>query len=201
MAKHVVSLHQGAGNYQEAQGEIDLDLLRKYITYAKTKTSPRLGEEAGGMLKDFYVKDRQDSADQGQSSSGKRTGKIPITVRQLEAIIRMSESIAKMSLSPLVTPAHVEEAHRLFKISTLHAAKSGMSSSFTLPEELKESVKKVEEVIKRKFAIGTKLSYAKLQEELMRIFNNSRAIEYVRDQWVFNFVFIGNCINGKERGD
>jgi len=48
-------------------------------------------------------------------------------VRQLEAIIRISESIAKMHLEPIVNPAHVEEAHRIFKISTLNAASSGMS--------------------------------------------------------------------------
>lgn len=51
---------------------------------------------------------------------------IPITVRQLEAIIRLSESIAKMHLQTTVVAAHVEEAHRLFKISTLNAAASAL---------------------------------------------------------------------------
>ena len=44
-----------------------------------------------------------------------------------------------------VEKEHVEEAHRLFKVSTLHAAKSGLSSNFSLPEELKDDVKKVQE--------------------------------------------------------
>jgi len=59
----------------------------------------------------------------------KKTNGIPITVRQLEAIIRISEAVAKIHLEPNVLARHVDEAHRLFKISTLNAAQSGMSSS------------------------------------------------------------------------
>lgn len=50
---------------------------------------------------------------------------IPITVRQLEAIIRISESLAKMQLQPFANETHVDEALRLFKVSTLDAAMSG----------------------------------------------------------------------------
>jgi len=78
------------------------------------------------MLRDMYVGDRQASKAQQIS---KKTNGIPITVRQLEAIIRLSESIARMHLNPNVETEYVEEAHRLFRISTLNAAASGMSSS------------------------------------------------------------------------
>lgn len=50
---------------------------------------------------------------------------IPITVRQLEAIIRISEALAKMQLQPFATEIHVNEALRLFQVSTLDAAMSG----------------------------------------------------------------------------
>lgn len=50
---------------------------------------------------------------------------IPITVRQLEAVIRISESLAKMSLKPFATEVQVNEALRLFQVSTLDAATSG----------------------------------------------------------------------------
>lgn len=190
MANHIVSLHAGAENFDVEKSEIDIELLKKYITYAKVQCSPRLSAEAGAVLKDFYVKDRSD-ADAGEGGSSKG-GRIPITVRQLEAIVRLSESLAKMQLRDVVTRENVEEAHRLFKISTLHAAKSGMSSNFSLPEELKEDVKKVQDVIRRKFAIGSKLSYSKLQEELLRFFNNQRSVEYaiygmIKNQEIKNF--------------
>ena len=176
MASHIVSLHQGTDNFNQDKSEIDIDLLKKYITFAKVYCSPRLSAESGAILKEFYVKDRAESDDQGATQSHR--GRIPITVRQLEAIIRMSESLAKMELKEVVEVDHVKEAHRLFKISTLHAAKSGFNSSFNLPEELKEDVKKVQEITRRKFAVGSKLSYAKLQEELLKIFQNPRSVEY-----------------------
>lgn len=50
---------------------------------------------------------------------------IPITVRQLEAVIRISESLAKMQLQPFVNDTHVDESLRLFQVSTLDAAMSG----------------------------------------------------------------------------
>lgn len=71
------------------------------------------------MLQNLYVKDRASSKDQRLN---KKTSGIPITVRQLEAIIRLSEAVSKIYLDPVVTTRHVEEAHRLFKISTLNAA-------------------------------------------------------------------------------
>ena len=51
---------------------------------------------------------------------------IPITVRQLEAIVRISESLAKMRLLDEVHDEHVREAIRIFQVSTLAASKSGM---------------------------------------------------------------------------
>ena len=42
---------------------------------------------------------------------------IPITVRQLEAIVRISESLAKMELKPFASISHVNEAIRLFKVN------------------------------------------------------------------------------------
>lgn len=54
-----------------------------------------------------------------------RKNTIPITVRQLEAVIRISESLAKMQLQPFATEVHVDEALRLFQVSTLDAAMSG----------------------------------------------------------------------------
>lgn len=56
---------------------------------------------------------------------GKKQSAIPITVRQLEAVIRMSESIAKMELVPFASDKHVDEALRLFRVSTIEAAATG----------------------------------------------------------------------------
>jgi DNA replicative helicase MCM subunit Mcm2 (Cdc46/Mcm family) len=39
-----------AAQQDERVGEISLDLLRKYVCYAKTKLQPKLSEEACHML-------------------------------------------------------------------------------------------------------------------------------------------------------
>lgn len=85
-------------------------------------------------------------------------------MRQLEAIIRISESIAKMHLQSVVQIKHVEEAHRIFKISTMNAAASGMSNATpVLNDELLQKVRQIEDAIKRRVAVGTRIAYPKLQ--------------------------------------
>ncbi len=51
---------------------------------------------------------------------------VPITVRQLEAIVRISESLARMALRVTATEAHVRQAIDLFKTSTMDAVKAGV---------------------------------------------------------------------------
>ena len=44
---------------------------------------------------------------------------IPITVRQLEAVVRLSEALAKMELQPFATERHVDESLRLFQVCSV----------------------------------------------------------------------------------
>lgn len=44
---------------------------------------------------------------------------VPITVRQLEAMVRISEAFARMTLQTEATMAHVKMALELFKCSTM----------------------------------------------------------------------------------
>lgn len=88
-----------------------------------SRCGPRLNEEAGNKLKRRYVMMRS-GASQHEKDIDRRSS-IPITVRQLEAVIRLSESLAKMHLQPHATDVHVNEALRLFQVSTLDAAMSG----------------------------------------------------------------------------
>jgi DNA replication licensing factor MCM5 len=134
IASHVLNLHMQA-RQEESSGEIPLEVLRKYVCYAKLKVQPKLSEEACHMLQNLYVTDRAASKEQ---RVGKKSNGIPITVRQLEAIVRLSEAVARIHLDPEVQVKYVEEAHRIFKISTLNAAASGMTSQSTqnTPAEL-----------------------------------------------------------------
>mmetsp|Transcript_847 Transcript_847/g.1243 ORF Transcript_847/g.1243 Transcript_847/m.1243 type:complete len:143 (-) Transcript_847:114-542(-) len=71
---------------------------------------------------------------------------VPITVRQLEALIRLSESLAKMRLSSKVLKQDVEEALRLFQVSTVAAASTDnyANSMAGLDPEKREMLMKAE---------------------------------------------------------
>lgn len=98
-------------------------------------------------------------------------------MRQLEAIIRLSEARAKLTLSSQVTIEHVDEAHRLFQVSTLNAISSGLDVGLNVPSEIASLVLKIEDSIRRRVAIGSKINYDKLVEELSNRFNNIKAVE------------------------
>ncbi|WP_236719392.1 minichromosome maintenance protein MCM [Picrophilus oshimae] len=74
--------------------EIDKDLIRKYISYAKNRIFPRLSDEAIRILREEYVNTRSSGVDS-----------IPITARQLESTIRLAEAAARARLSSIVTEA------------------------------------------------------------------------------------------------
>jgi DNA replication licensing factor MCM5 len=96
------------------EGELSLQFLKKYVNYCRHTCGPRLNDEASRRLADRFVHIR-DAARRVELDTEQRSA-IPITIRQLEAIVRISESLAKMSLSPFATVEHVDEAMRLFRV-------------------------------------------------------------------------------------
>lgn len=83
-----------------------------------------------------------------------------VPCRQLEAVVRISESLAKMKLQAVAGEEEVDEALRLFQVSTLDAALSGSLSGvegFTTQED-QEMISRVEKQLKRRFAIGSQVS-------------------------------------------
>jgi MCM AAA-lid domain len=56
---------------------------------------------------------------------------VPMTVRQLEAMVRISESLARMQLSTSASEEHAQQAIDLFSASTIDAMKSGITHNVT----------------------------------------------------------------------
>ncbi|KAI4276062.1 MAG: hypothetical protein L6R35_006234, partial [Caloplaca aegaea] len=89
----------------------------------------------------------------------------------LEAITRIAESLAKLSLCAVATETHVEEAMRLFLASTMDAAtssSSGLGSRGGLQQvgrELQEESKKVEEELRRRLPVGWSTGLGALRRE------------------------------------
>jgi replicative DNA helicase Mcm len=90
---------------------MDKDFLRKYVAYSK-RITPVMGSEAMQTLEGYYVGIRKLGEDQGAS--------VPITARQLEALIRMSEASARARLSQIVSS---EDSQRAIKIVQYYLGK------------------------------------------------------------------------------
>jgi replicative DNA helicase Mcm len=74
--------------------EIDAELLRKYIAYAKRNCYPTMTDEAKEVIQQFYVDFRAKGADEDAP--------VPVTARKLEALVRLSEASARLRLSDTV---------------------------------------------------------------------------------------------------
>ena len=85
---------------------------------------------------------------------------------QLEAIIRISESLAKMTLTPIVQVHHVEEAIRLFKFSTMDAVAAGSADGLSR-QDLNEEMTRIEAEIRRRLPVGWSTSYQSLVKEFV----------------------------------
>jgi DNA replication licensing factor MCM5 len=164
IAKHVMNIHMNKPTGNETAGEIDIDKMKRYVAYCKTKCAPRLSAEASEILSSHFVALRK-QVQQVERDNDERSS-IPITVRQLEAIIRISESLAKMTLTPSVLPHHVTEAIRLFKYSTMDAVQAGSVSGLTRGE-LNDEVEKIEREVRRRLPIGWSTSYQSLVREFV----------------------------------
>ena len=105
MAGFILKLHQTIKEKQEV--EIETPLLRKYIAYARRRCNPRLSDEAVEEMKEYYVSMRMS----GQDDSGIKS--IPITARQLEALVRLAEAHAKIRLSDQVLREDAKKAIEL----------------------------------------------------------------------------------------
>mmetsp|Transcript_9172 Transcript_9172/g.22996 ORF Transcript_9172/g.22996 Transcript_9172/m.22996 type:complete len:615 (+) Transcript_9172:3-1847(+) len=172
IADHVVNIHM-TGRVGNHDTEIPLQRLKRYIAYCRSKASPRLSAAATEVLKNHYVNIRSSMRDQERSG---RASAIPITVRQLEAIVRISEALAKITLSRVASEQHVNEAIRLFKVSTLDAARAGVTGPENLSREVLQEVEHAEEVLKRRLPIGGQIAEAVIVRDLQRSGLQSRAV-------------------------
>ncbi len=106
IAKHML-MYQSSTD--DGHPPVEPVLMRKLIAYSKQKYNPVLSEEAIKEIESYYVKLRN-SGPQDEFNKP-----IPITPRQLEAIIRLAEASARLRLSDRVTKDDAKRAIRLQK--------------------------------------------------------------------------------------
>ncbi|XP_067368767.1 DNA helicase MCM8 isoform X1 [Channa argus] len=94
-------------------------LLRKYISYARQYVHPTLSPEAAQTLQDFYISLRS------QAHSADAT---PITTRQLESLIRLTEARARLELRETATKSDAEDVVEIMKHSLADTYSDGLGN-------------------------------------------------------------------------
>jgi len=116
IADHILNVHEVYGKtaagveYDEAMmqsviADIPPDMIRKYIAYARQNIIPVLSNEARVEIKKYYISLRKLASDS--------TKPVPVTAREIEAMIRLAEASAKIRLSKIIT---LEDATRVVEI-------------------------------------------------------------------------------------
>ncbi|KAH9302023.1 hypothetical protein KI387_013606, partial [Taxus chinensis] len=96
------------------------ETLRKYVTYAKLNVFPKLQDVDLEKLTHVYADLRRESS-QGQG--------VPIAVRHIESMIRMSEAHARMHLRTYVAEEDVDMAIRVLLDSFISTQKYGVQKA------------------------------------------------------------------------
>merc|ERR1712187_1043120 len=135
IAHHICSIHQKyLLNKVETNKNIkEEEFFKRYIQYARTRCEPQLTSRAESMLIDVYVNYRMlrynpNLTIKNLLKMSKNHGirlhapLLPITIRQLESLIRISEGFARMILNSEVNESNVTQAIKLFNESTAQKA-------------------------------------------------------------------------------
>jgi replicative DNA helicase Mcm len=158
-------------------------LLRKYVAYAQ-RILPKLTDEAINEIKNFYVHLRNQSV-----HSDKDIKPIPITARQLEAIIRLSEACARIRLSDKVTAGDALKAIELLKYSLMEVGYDEQTKTFDIdriggmPTAKRSKIVTIRDAIGRLQAkMGKLIPLEELQKELpeMQLHDMEEAISELK---------------------
>ncbi|KAG0238646.1 MCM DNA helicase complex subunit mcm6 [Actinomortierella wolfii] len=125
IARHIVNVHRFRD--QAIQPEFSTEQLQRYIQYART-FRPKLSPEAMRLLAEQYRDLRQNDS-QGSSKNSYR-----ITVRQLESMIRLSEAMARVHCTNIITEQFVREAGRLLGSSIMTVEHERIDLDEDVPE-------------------------------------------------------------------
>lgn len=124
MASFILSSHKEP---EIVLSKIPTDLLKKYFGYIRQKIVPKITDEAIDEIKQYYIMMRSMGMN---DESGVRS--VPITARQLEALVRLSEASAKIKLAKTVTREDAQKAIELVSYCLDQIAKDTETGKFDI---------------------------------------------------------------------
>ncbi len=172
IATHVLEEHQKKGETML----IPRELFRKYVAYAKQRIKPQLSSEAVEEIKRFYIDLRNRPV---ASESAMRP--IPISARQLQALIRMSEASAKLRLKKRVAKDDAKRAIEIMKYYLMQVGYDYESKTFDIdristgiPTSQRSKIITVREIIaKLESKLGKLIPIEEIEKELEDKINKS----------------------------
>lgn len=151
IANHILLNKINESNNQTDSEIMNDEEIKDFILKCK-KIKPLFTKESSKKLTKYFSETRKKVRSM-ESLLKERT--IPITVRQLEAIIRLSEALAKIEFKDEVSVSHVDEAIRLFNVSTLNAVSQGHYLEGMIRPEFMSVIDKITDKIYSFLPIGS----------------------------------------------
>jgi replicative DNA helicase Mcm len=161
--------------------------LRKYIAYARSRIFPVMTKDTMEIIREYYVNIRA----QSKTAEGEG-GAVPMTPRQVEALIRLSEASARVRLSNKVTTEDAERAKKIVEYflrkvaseggrldidaimtGTTHSQRERIHSILDIVEELDEGRGVTEEEITRRMSQDG-VPEEKVRRDIERMHNEGR---------------------------
>ncbi len=178
IATHVLHEH----SIESQSMLIPRELFRKYVAYAKQRVHPELSKEAIEELKNFYVELRNRPI---SSESAMRP--IPISARQLQALIRMSEASAKLRLSDKVSREDAKQAIEIMKYYLMQVGYDYESQQFDIdristgiPTSQRAKIITVRDTISHlESRLGSLIPIEELESELQDKMNKDEVAEAI----------------------
>jgi len=118
-----VDVDQIMDDSKKVEPVLDREFFRKYVAFSK-RINPVLSDEGMKIISDFYLKIRKQGEGEGAS--------VPITARQLEAFVRLSEASARARLSPVATAEDAQRAVRIVEYYLRKIAGEGDKLDFDI---------------------------------------------------------------------
>lgn len=164
-------------------GSLDIKTFKKFVMYCRSRCSPRLSQESSEVLASSYVKIRDDVRRRASENGGDTAQVVPITVRQLEALVRLSESQAKMRLAAEVEAQDIAEALRLFRVATMAASETDANNGQDMMKAAeggnREDYLKAETFLKSRVGVGQMANKKSLIEQGVGIGMNAAIVARV----------------------
>ena len=158
-------------HFNKKQELLTKNFLKKYLYFAKKTVDPQLTEEANEYIIQSWVKLR----DLYNNEETKKSVCVPITIRTLETLIRLSTAHAKLRLSKYVNIQDSKAAEHLLKFTVLNELNKDKDNNLNTNNIKYKSISSINNISNSKIITENNKNKELTNIELEKISNNEQA--------------------------